>query len=200
MRMATLSPLLLGVIILALASGTARAVQLYRCPDTDGVRYTNTPDSDLCLPAMRLAEETENASDRSDFLKMTEKYARLYCVDPHMARAVLETESNMNPKAVSEDNAQGLMQIMPQTQRDLRIFDAFNPEESIEGGVRYLAMLLERYGRTELALAAYNAGPAAVDRYGGIPPFEETRMYVIRVLSRMLELNGLTAQGCSSAK
>ena len=108
--------------------------------------------------------------------------ASKYHVDPALVRAVIHAESAFNPKALSRKGAQGLMQLMPATARDLGVKNAFNAGENIEGGVKYLAELLNLFdGDTELAAAAYNAGPSAVKKYNGIPPYAETKVYVERV-------------------
>lgn len=108
--------------------------------------------------------------------------ARKYQVDPHLVKAVVAAESNFDTLAVSEKGAQGLMQLMPETAREMGVRAPFRPSENIQGGVRYLRSLLDRYPDLSDAIAAYNAGPAAVDHYGGIPPFPETQAYVERVL------------------
>ncbi|MEG1609991.1 MAG: lytic transglycosylase domain-containing protein [Bilophila sp.] len=115
--------------------------------------------------------------------QLVTRYARAHGVDAGLIMAIIKTESNGVPTAVSPAGAQGLMQLMPGTQQDLNVQDAFDPEENIAGGVRYFCTLLKRYKTVDIALAAYNAGAAAVDTYGGIPPFPETQNYVRRVRS-----------------
>jgi soluble lytic murein transglycosylase-like protein len=105
-----------------------------------------------------------------------------YRVDPALVRAVIEAESNWNSTAVSSKGALGLMQLVPGTAQEMGVHDAFDPKQNLDGGVRYLHMLLERYnGDLDKALAAYNAGPGAVDRAGGVPQYQETREYVQKV-------------------
>lgn len=113
---------------------------------------------------------------------MIRRIARKYQVDPHLVKAVVAVESNFDILAVSDKGAQGLMQLMPETAREMGVRSPLKPSENIRGGVRYLRTLLDRYDELGVALAAYNAGPVAVDRYAGIPPYPETQAYVKRVL------------------
>jgi soluble lytic murein transglycosylase-like protein len=110
-----------------------------------------------------------------------EAAARVGLEEP-LLRAVIKAESGFDPNCVSPAGARGLMQLMPDTARALGVSDPFDPRENVMAGARYLRQQLERFGRVDLALAAYNAGPGAVTRYAGIPPFAETQAYVPRVL------------------
>jgi soluble lytic murein transglycosylase-like protein len=109
--------------------------------------------------------------------------AKKHNVDWRLVAAVLEVESNFNPKAVSPKGALGLMQLMPETAKLYQVKDPYDPAQNIEAGVRHLKMLMERYaGKLEFVLAAYNSGEKTVDQYRGIPPYQETRSYVKKVL------------------
>ncbi len=112
-----------------------------------------------------------------------EDAAGRHAVDTSLVKAVIHAESNFVPYAVSPKGALGLMQLMPATARRHGVWRAFDPRENVEGGVKHLRWLLNRYaGNVRLALAAYNAGEGAVDRYGGVPPYQETQEYLRRVL------------------
>ena len=122
-------------------------------------------------------------ADRDRYAPVIDHAAMRYGVHPDLIDSVIRTESAFNPRAVSRKGARGLMQLMPGTASLLGIRDAFDPLQNIDGGVRHLRALLQRYrGKLALALAAYNAGERPVDRYRGVPPYAETQHYVKQVL------------------
>lgn len=122
---------------------------------------------------------------------MISEKAEKYGVEQELVRSVIKVESDFNPQAVSPKGAQGLMQLMPGTAREMGVQESFDPEQNVEGGVKFLSQMLSRYGNNrELALAAYNAGPGAVEARGGVPPFGETQDYVNRVLNEYNRLKG----------
>jgi hypothetical protein len=123
--------------------------------------------------------------NRTELHALADRHAETHAINPALVRAVIQAESAWNTRAVSPKGALGLMQLMPETATELGVVDPFDPAQNIQAGVRYLKRLLDRYdGNPELALAAYNAGPGAVDRYGGkIPPYRETQAYVRKIVS-----------------
>ena len=116
------------------------------------------------------------------FARLVDEIAERHAVDRDLVHSMISVESNYNPMAISNKGALGLMQLVPSTARRFGVADAFDPAQNVEGGVRYLKYLLDHYnGDHRLALAAYNAGEGTVERFGGVPPFTETRSYVYRV-------------------
>ncbi len=117
-------------------------------------------------------------------MEYVDRYSRAHNLSPALIKAIIKAESSGERLAVSPKGAQGVMQLMPFTARQMNVSDPFDPVENIDGGVKYFKELLGTFGgNIEHAVAAYNAGPAAVKKYGGIPPYSETRLYVKRVMN-----------------
>jgi soluble lytic murein transglycosylase-like protein len=163
--------------------------EIYYYIDENGCyHYSNVPTSDKYIP---LKMDFGNSSRSMQGRTSTNTYdafireaANANQVDFALVKAVIKAESGFDPYAVSRKGAQGLMQIMPANFESFSLLNPFDPKENIKAGTRYLKYLIDRYDHDlHLALAAYNAGPGVVDRYGDIPPFQETRGYVSRVLS-----------------
>ncbi|MDA8388942.1 MAG: lytic transglycosylase domain-containing protein [Nitrospiraceae bacterium] len=196
--------LVLAAALLLFPAHRAGAV-IYRYVGPDGVlHFSDTPVTgavrvksdyrpvdDHGGPAMkrRPAIPTRGASLNTGGLssarmeKLIESKSEKYRMDPSLVRAVIRAESGFDCTAVSPKGAMGLMQLMPATAASLGVCNPFDPSENIDGGVRYLSHLLERFdGNLPLALAAYNAGPQFIEQYGAIPPYSETRNYIRRVL------------------
>ncbi len=135
---------------------------------------------------VRTTEAARNGALAAEIVAHIREVAVRYDISPPLVAAIVEAESEFNPWAVSRRGARGLMQLMPRTAAGVRVDDVFDPYENVEGGVRHLRTLMERFkGDLPLVLAAYNAGEPAVLAYGGIPPYPETRRYVVRILRRI---------------
>jgi len=183
-----------AVVMALLAIPSHAAAQIYTWQDANGsLIVSNVPQgTNLGIPSYEVpASDTVRATryvapERSrSFDNLIEEHATRNGVRQDLVRAVIQVESAFNPRAISNKGAMGLMQLMPATARQFGVSNAFDPEQNVRGGVAYLRQLLDRYdGDERLALAAYNAGPAAVDRHGQtVPPFRETRNYVSKVNS-----------------
>lgn len=190
---------LASLLLLLPVAGAPADGPTYKYRDSDGnIWFTDRPASGAKIPeyefvgyhgrpparaSCRTASDTETARRAEAISGPLAEYANRFGVDPQLARAIVSVESCFDPEAVSRVGAQGLMQLMPATARALGVEDVFNIHENLRAGVQYFKQLHRRYdGDTVLALAAYNAGPAAVDRHDGIPPYRETQRYVTRVL------------------
>jgi len=179
---------LVAGLLLASAGSALAGGGFYTFVDDRGVtHFTNLPPRDTRYQPMKLrdpyARALESAPKHRGYDEMIGLTAREQRVQPALVKAVIAAESSFDPAAVSRKGAQGLMQLMPATARDLGVDDPLEPKDNVRGGTRYLRSMLDRYGDLSRALAAYNAGPTAVDRYGGIPPYRETQDYVNRVLT-----------------
>ena len=169
---------------------------IYRYVDEDDiVHFTDAPTDKRFKVFIRdLKKDKElrtklkyaSSVNPAEFEQLIKTCSDRYGVNQCLVKAVIHAESGYNPNAVSSKGASGLMQLMPGTAKSLKVADRFNPKDNVEGGVKYLRFLLDTFkGDVSLAVAAYNAGLNKVAKYGGIPPYNETRTYVNRVLSYM---------------
>ncbi|UCE25884.1 MAG: transglycosylase SLT domain-containing protein [Candidatus Zixiibacteriota bacterium] len=147
------------------------------------------PKPDQFLPVSVRPSQPKNDAILSQFGRYIDKAAELTSLDPALIISVIRVESGGDPKAVSTAGAKGLMQLIDSTALDYGVTEVFDPEENITAGSRFLKDQLDRFGSLKLALAAYNAGPENVKRYGGVPPFEETERYVERVIDTLSTIN-----------
>ncbi len=166
-------------------SGVRRVINRIReieemfTPHVDSKLLVNKP-KDVRFSSV-LQEERKKIEHR-DIGSLIKEYSDKYGVDPLLVTAIARVESGFNPKAVSPKGAVGIMQLMPSTARAFGVKNLYSVDENIEGGIKYLKFLSDKYqGDMNKVLAAYNAGTGAVDRYGGVPPYAETRDYVSKV-------------------
>lgn len=187
---------LLPSLLLSMLAWLPAYGDIYRYEDEEGiVHFTDAPTDKRFVIFMRDIRKdkqlrtkfkllgTVNPAEYDPIIKTcSEKYG----VSSSLIKAVIHAESGYNPNALSHKGASGLMQLMPGTAKSLKVVNSFDPKDNVEGGVKYLRFLLDTFrGDVSLALAAYNAGLTKVAKYGGIPPYAETRTYVNRVLSYM---------------
>ncbi len=186
--------LLLFVFLSAFYIQSAYA-DIYKFVDAEGtIHFTDAPTDRRFKIFMRDIKRDRRlrttfkvpgyATDPQQYEPIINSLSSKYGVEKSLVKAVILAESGYNPNAVSPKGATGLMQLMPETAKDLNVNNSLDPRENIRGGIRYLRFLLDTFkGDVSLALAAYNAGLAKVSKYGGIPPYAETQNYVSRVLS-----------------
>ena len=178
-----------ALVLTVLWAGVSSA-DIYRYVDDNGVMcYTDAPLNRKAEKIVKsepvvVRRDMQVAPAQRDFHSIVMDKASKYELDPSLVHAVIKTESNGNPRAVSQKGAMGLMQLMPTTASDLDVRNPFDPEENIDGGTRYLKYLIGKFrGDLTLALAAYNAGPKTVEKAGSVPQIPETKQYVKKVLS-----------------
>jgi len=190
----------LSLIVLAAALVTAAPAdaQTYKLKAPDGsTHFTNAP-TDPRYQRMGFTTGTQAGwlrlpqGDPEPYAREITEASNRYGIPERLVTAVIRAESGFNPRAVSRKGAQGLMQLMPSTASVLGVRNSFDPRENIDGGVRHLRGLLDRFpGNLPFAIAAYNAGEKAVTAYGGIPPYPETQDYVVKVL-RLYGIEGVS--------
>lgn len=171
----------LGLTVFVTSSVSA---EIYVYKDRSGVRhFTNTPTSLKYASYMPESVRPRAGTNKAGFDDVIAEAARRNGISFHLLKAMIHVESYFDPYAVSKKGALGLMQIMPENLNFLKIKDPFDPWDNVMGGAGYFKAMLERFdGNLDLALAAYNAGPSAVERYNTVPPYRETQEYVQKVL------------------
>ena len=183
---------------LLLAISTAHA-EIYQYIDAKGtISLTNVPSDARYRRVDIVPNRLHSMISEQELAPMISRFSRQHQLHPALIRAVIKAESDFDPHAVSRAGAVGLMQLMPQTAVRLEVQDLYDPEDNIGGGTKYLRQLLDRFrGNLPLALAAYNAGEHVVDRYRTLPPIDETRQYVRKVLRyyRTFLMRDLAATG-----
>lgn len=165
------------------APRTGLDIRIVDVPSTPDVIRRILPDGASSRAAAPVSGAAATVSDATPYAGLINAAAARTGVPGELLAAVAKQESGFNPKAVSPAGAQGLMQLMPGTARGLGVENPFDPAQAIDGAARLLRSLIDRFGQTDLALAAYNAGPGAVARYDGIPPYRETQNYVRNVMA-----------------
>lgn len=173
-----------ALLFMALAFPSDARGDIYSFVDQQGtIHFTNVPTDPRFKKVLRGFPSFRHRLHPAELEQAIVRHARRHNLDPALLRAVIKAESDFDPGAVSRAGAVGLMQLMPHTAMRLAVRDSYDPEENIGGGARYLRDLLDRFqGNLRLALAAYNAGEHVVERYQAVPPFDETRVYVAKVL------------------
>ncbi|MCK4507199.1 MAG: lytic transglycosylase domain-containing protein [Desulfuromonadales bacterium] len=174
--------LIAGVLLVPFFAGISPVdADIYRYVDADGrVHFTDTPTHGRW--DMYRKEGPSVGTGHSSYRDIIRRCANSYRLEEALVKAVIKVESDYQPRIVSKKGAQGLMQLIPETAKSLKVNNPFDPSENIRGGSEYLRRMLDLFNNdVELALAAYNSGPSTVQRYGGIPPYNETRNYVKKV-------------------
>ena len=186
---------LAGVVLMVVMASPVLGHAEARFEERDGVLYvTNVERAAPLVTSARSPRAMPVTRSGDTFRQLIVQAAERYALAPELVESVIRVESNFAPRAVSPKGARGLMQLMPATAKLLGVQDAFDIGQNIEGGVRHLRGLLDRYnGNVALALAAYNAGAEAVARHGGIPPFAETQAYVARILQLVGRVDALAS-------
>ncbi len=185
MKIALKTVLQMAVLFLAFLPfiSTPLWADIYRYVDKNGVwHFTNIKTDRRYTIFIRGTRQNPEVYIK-EYGGIIKQASKRFGIDAHFIRAIIKAESGFDHKATSSKGAQGLMQLMPGTADDMAVEDPFDPEENIFGGARYFSLLLKRFKNDKiLALAAYNAGPEAVDSYNGVPPFPETKAFVKRVM------------------